>query len=108
MQEDPEKRQPQITMPSETAEHSILKLVVIKMDTEIAPKMSKWSKPFDMTSHWKTLEDYTPLAVANSRARKTLRVSTTATKAQIPAVSSKEGAVIDAVLITRKFHRGHH
>jgi hypothetical protein len=29
-----------------------------------------------------------------SRARKTLRVSTTATIAQIPAVSLKEGAVI--------------
>jgi hypothetical protein len=39
--------------------------------------------------------------------RKTLRVSTTATITQIPAVSSKEGAVIGAVLSTRKFHRGH-
>jgi hypothetical protein len=28
--------------------------------------------------------------------------------AQIPDVSSKEGAVISAVLSTRKFHRGHH
>jgi hypothetical protein len=27
---------------------------------------------------------------------------------KIPAVSSKEGAVIGAVLSTRKFHRGHH
>jgi hypothetical protein len=36
---------------------------------------------------------YTPLAVV-SRARKTLRVSTTAGIAQIPAVSSKEVAVI--------------
>jgi hypothetical protein len=42
---------------------------------------------------------YTPLAVV-SRARKTLRVSTTATIAQIPAVSSKEGTVIGAVLST--------
>jgi hypothetical protein len=42
------------------------------------------------------------------RARKTLRVSTTATIAQIPAVLSKDGAVIGAVLSTRKFHRGHH
>jgi hypothetical protein len=50
---------------------------------------------------------YTPLAVV-SRARKTLHVSTTATIAQIPAVSSKEGAVIGDVLSTRKFHRGHH
>jgi hypothetical protein len=41
-------------------------------------------------------------------ARKTLRVSTTATIAQILAVPSKEGAVIGAVLSTRKFHRGHH
>jgi hypothetical protein len=32
------------------------------------------------------------------------RVSTTATIAQIPAVSSKEGAVIGAVISTRKFH----
>jgi hypothetical protein len=48
---------------------------------------------------------YTPLAVV-SRARKTVRVSTTATIAQIPAVSSKEGAVIGAVLSTRKSHRG--
>jgi hypothetical protein len=48
---------------------------------------------------------YTPLAVV-SRTRKTLRVSTTAGIAQIPAVSSKEGAVIGAVLGTRKFHRG--
>jgi hypothetical protein len=46
---------------------------------------------------------YTPLAVVY-RARNTLRVSTTATIAQIPAVSSKEGAVLS----TRKFHRGHH
>jgi hypothetical protein len=51
--------------------------------------------------------DYTPLAVV-SRARKTLRVSTTAGIAQIPAVESKEGAVFGAVLSTRKFHRGHH
>jgi hypothetical protein len=29
-------------------------------------------------------------------------------RAQIPDVSSKEGAVIGAVLGTRKFHRGHH
>jgi hypothetical protein len=36
--------------------------------------------------------DFTPLAVV-SRARKSLRVSTTATIAQIPAASSKEGAV---------------
>jgi hypothetical protein len=50
---------------------------------------------------------YTPLAVV-SRARKTLRVSTTATIAQIPTISSKDGAVIGAVLSTRKFHRGHH
>jgi hypothetical protein len=28
--------------------------------------------------------------------------------AQIPDVSSKDGAVIGAVLSTRKFHRGHH
>jgi hypothetical protein len=48
-----------------------------------------------------------PLAVV-SRARKTLRVSTTAGIAQIMAVSSKEGAVIGAVLSTRIFHRGHH
>jgi hypothetical protein len=40
---------------------------------------------------------YAPLAVV-SRARKTLRVSTTATLAQIPAVSLKEGAVIGAVV----------
>jgi hypothetical protein len=50
---------------------------------------------------------YTPLAVV-SRARKTLRVSTTAGIAQLQAVSSKEGAVIGAVLSTQKFHRGHH
>jgi hypothetical protein len=46
---------------------------------------------------------YTPLAVV-SCARKTLHVSTTATIAQIPAVSSKEGTEIGAVLSTRKFH----
>jgi hypothetical protein len=47
---------------------------------------------------------YTPLAVV-SRARKTLPVSTTtATIAQVPVVSSKEGVVLG----TRKFHRGHH
>jgi hypothetical protein len=34
--------------------------------------------------------------------------STTATIAQIPDVSSKDGAVIGAVLSTRKLHRGHH
>jgi hypothetical protein len=51
--------------------------------------------------------NYTPLAVV-SRARKTLHVSTTAGIAQIPAVSSKEVAVIGAVLNTRKFHLGHH
>jgi hypothetical protein len=51
---------------------------------------------------------YTPLAVV-SRARKTLCVSTTAGIEQIPAVSSKEGAVIGAILSTRnKIHRGHH
>jgi hypothetical protein len=54
---------------------------------------------------------YPPLAVV-SRARKTLplRVSTTEALhiAQIPVVSSKEGAVIGALLGTRKFHRGHH
>jgi hypothetical protein len=50
---------------------------------------------------------YTPLAVV-LRTRKTLRVLTTATIAQILAVSSKEGAVIGAVLSMRKFHRGHH
>jgi hypothetical protein len=33
---------------------------------------------------------------------------TTATIALILAVSSKEGAVIGAVLSTRKFHRDHH
>jgi hypothetical protein len=42
---------------------------------------------------------YTPLVVV-SRTRKTLRISTTATIAQIPDVSSKEGAVIGAVLST--------
>jgi hypothetical protein len=41
--------------------------------------------------------NYTPLTVV-SRTCKTLRISTTATIAQIPAVSSKEGAVIAAVL----------
>jgi hypothetical protein len=51
--------------------------------------------------------NYTPLAVV-SRARKTLRVSTTATIAQITDVSSKEGAMIGAVLGTRTLHRGHH
>jgi hypothetical protein len=35
-----------------------------------------------------------------------LRVSTTAI-AQIPDISSEEGAVIGAVLSTRKFHHGH-
>jgi hypothetical protein len=50
---------------------------------------------------------YTPLAMVY-RARKTPRVSTTATIVQIPAVSSKEGAVIGTVLSTQKFHRGHH
>jgi hypothetical protein len=53
--------------------------------------------------HWSL---YTPLAVV-LRARKTLRVLTTAGIEQILAVSSKEGAVIGAVLSTRKFHRGH-
>jgi hypothetical protein len=46
-----------------------------------------------------------------SRARKTTHINhchLTAGIAQIPAVSSKEGAVIGAVLSTRKFHRGHH
>jgi hypothetical protein len=52
-------------------------------------------------------------ATVVSRARKTLRVSTTELliqTAQITEfdVSSKEGAVIGAVLSTRKFHRGHH
>jgi hypothetical protein len=42
---------------------------------------------------------YIPIAVV-SRTSKTLRVSTTATIAQIPAVSSKEGAVIGVVLST--------
>jgi hypothetical protein len=42
---------------------------------------------------------YTPLAVV-SLARNTLFVSTTATIAQILDVSSKEGAVIGAVLST--------
>jgi hypothetical protein len=37
-----------------------------------------------------------------------LCVSTTATIAQIPDVSSKEGAVIGALLSKWKFHRGHH
>jgi hypothetical protein len=46
-----------------------------------------------------------PLAVV-SRVRKTLRVLTTAAIAQIPAVLSKQGAVIGAVLSMRKFHRG--
>jgi hypothetical protein len=59
--------------------------------------------PMHQTCHLGNL--YTPLTVV-SRARKTLPVSTTATIAQIPAVSSKEGAVI--VLSTWKFHRGHH
>jgi hypothetical protein len=36
------------------------------------------------------------------------RETTLVVAAQIPAVSSKEGAVIGAVLSTRKFHRGHH
>jgi hypothetical protein len=49
---------------------------------------------------------YTPLSVV-SHARKTLHVSTTATIAQIPVVSSKEGTVIGAVLSTRKFHQTH-
>jgi hypothetical protein len=43
---------------------------------------------------------YTPFSVV-SRARKALRVSTTAKIAQMP---SKEGAVLS----TRKFHQGHH
>jgi hypothetical protein len=54
-------------------------------------------------SHW----TYTPLTVV-SRARKTLRVSTTATDCANSNVTSKEGDVIGAVLSTRKFHRGHH
>jgi hypothetical protein len=48
---------------------------------------------------------YTPLAVA-SRVRKTYQPLLQI--AQIPDVSSKEDAVIGAVLGTRKFHRGHH
>jgi predicted transcriptional regulator len=43
---------------------------------------------------------YTPLAVV-SRARKSLRVSTTATISQIPVVSLKDGAVIGTVLSTQ-------
>jgi hypothetical protein len=43
-----------------------------------------------------------------SRARLCAYTSTNATIAQFPAVSSKEGAVIGAVLSTRKFHRGGH
>jgi hypothetical protein len=27
-------------------------------DTEIAQKISKWSKPIDMTIHWKALEEH--------------------------------------------------
>jgi hypothetical protein len=49
-----------------------------------------------------TLE-YTPLAVV-SHARKTLRVSTTATIAQIPELSSKEGAVIGAALYSARLY----
>jgi ATP-dependent helicase/DNAse subunit B len=60
-----------------------------------------------MTYYHQSSISYTPLTVV-SRARKTLRVSTTAGIAQIPAVSSQEGAVIGAVLSTRKFHRGYH
>jgi hypothetical protein len=55
----------------------------------------------DMKQHLVYLP-YTPLAVV-SRARKTLCISTTATIAQIPDVSSKDGAVLSM----RKFHRGH-
>jgi hypothetical protein len=50
---------------------------------------------------------YTPLAVV-SRTCKTLHVSTTATDRANSDVSSKEGAVIAAVLRTRKFHRSPH
>jgi hypothetical protein len=50
--------------------------------------------------------EYTPLAVV-SRARNSTRINHCYTIAQIPAVLSKEGAVIGAVLSTRKFHRGH-
>jgi hypothetical protein len=50
---------------------------------------------------------YTSLAVV-SRARKTLRVSANATDSANSDISSKEGAVIGAVLAKRKFHRGHH
>jgi hypothetical protein len=53
------------------------------------------------------MKSCTPLAVV-SRARRTLRVSTTATDNVNLDVSSKEGAVIGAVLGTRKFHRSHH
>jgi hypothetical protein len=49
-----------------------------------------------------------PLQWFLAPTRLRLRVSTTATTAQIPAVSSKEGAVIGTVLSTGKFHRGHH
>jgi hypothetical protein len=49
--------------------------------------------------------EYTPLAVV-SHTCKTLRISTTATVSANFDVSSKEGAVIVAVLSKRKFHRG--
>jgi hypothetical protein len=43
-----------------------------------------------------------------ARPQDSTRISHCYTIAQIPAVSSKEGAVIGAVLNTRKFHRDHH
>jgi hypothetical protein len=49
---------------------------------------------------------YTPLAVV-SRPQDSMRMNRCYDNTK-SAVSSKEGAVIGAVLSTRKFHRGHH
>jgi hypothetical protein len=79
-------------------------------DTVIAQEMLRLLHT-DMTIHWKllrstfwcTLPSQWFLAPARLYA-----ISTTATDGANSEVSSKEDAVIGAVLGTRKFHRGHH
>jgi hypothetical protein len=92
--------------------HHVTKLI-ISFCCKLLSYGSKWSHLCIISRFFSRLyplqisqvyQQYTPLAVV-SRARKTLRISTTAT---IPAFSSKEGAVIGAVLSTWKFHRVHH
>jgi hypothetical protein len=89
---------------------SLIRSSVCRVQSWRRAETPKWGLAYfsqTKSSRRRNGEIKTPLAVV-SRARNTLRVSTTATITQIPDVSSKDGAVIGAVLSTRKFHRGHH